>query len=94
MNNSTIKDLFYGNNINYENLRPTKKYFEISNNINELENEFLTTLNIEQQQMYNKIKMLNLDCLDESSEYHFIEGFKLGVKLGIECTTENLNNNN
>ena len=89
MSNSTIRDLYYGNNTQIETIKPTNEYWKISEKLNKKETEFENTLNDKQKKLYNEVIDLIYEQSGESSEYHFVEGFKLGLNLGVECSQNN-----
>lgn len=89
MSKSTIRELYYGNTVQIETIKPTAEYWEIEKKLSKKETEFENTLSEEQKPLYNEVIDLIYEQSGESSEYHFVEGFKLGLNLGVESSQNN-----
>ncbi len=91
MKNSIIKDIFYGNNKCWDNIKMSHTYFKLFDKFCDLLDEFTNSLNANQKELLEKLKDLDSDIDLESNETFFKEGFKLGLLIGIEGS-ENSNN--
>ncbi len=85
MNKSMIKELFYGKRGFYENIRLGKEYRKIIDKIIKLEEVITKNFDEEQKKAYFDYCVLQGGLESESGEAHYIEGFKIGLRLGIEC---------
>ncbi len=86
MTKSIIKELYYGNNVQMETIKPTNEYWKIDDKLEAIETKFTNTLNKNQKKLFNKVIDLHYDLMLESSVQHFVEGFKLGLNLGVESS--------
>ena len=83
---SIIKDIFYGNNKNFENIKMPETYKQNFDKFVDLEEQFRETLNGEQKELLDKVENLHDLAELDSCEAYYIEGFKLGLLIGVECS--------
>lgn len=76
--NSAIKELY---SITIKQTNTTEEYKELLVSYNELKEEYLKTLNQEQQKQQFTLSKLAIDMSEELNLQLFGEGFRLGVKL-------------
>ena len=84
MKNSTIKDIFHGKKGSMDTM-DVPPYKTARKSMLNYENEFKKQLLPKQLELFDKIIYLyEQDLLDEVDHY-FTEGFKLGLRIGVEC---------
>ncbi len=84
MQKSAIRNIFYGETGYNETAKIPKKNEKRIDKICDLEKELKNKLSPELFELHQKfIKLLEEDCCDEV-EYYYGEGFKLGLRIGIE----------
>lgn len=84
MKKSVVRDIYYGEHVNYETIALSDKYNKISIKRNELFEKLEKELSEAQRKLLDELDDLNLDLESEAAQINYIEGFKLGLKLGIE----------
>ncbi len=86
MKNSAIKEILSGLNDRRGDLRFTKEDKRELRRIIDLQNEIKQKLSPEDYELYTKL----IDLLEERHgkkiDFSYEQGFKLGVRVGIECT--------
>ncbi len=89
MNKSIIKEVFYGNRGYKETLVFLKKDEKRLDKICELEDELREKLTPEQFDLHQSfVSLIDEGCVEET-DYYFVEGFRLGLLIGIECMENN-----
>ncbi len=85
MKKSVIKDIFYGKKGYREVIQPPQKDMENLELICELEDKIKSKFSPEQLDLHNKfVDAIEKNCCDEV-DFYFVEGFKLGLLVGIEA---------
>lgn len=85
---SPISDIYLSNCPNSENIKPGKEYDEIAKNILIISEEFEKGLSKRQVEEFRKIADLYLDLESLSDDEVYREGFKLGLRVGVETFKE------
>ena len=81
---SAIRDIFYNNHVSFENIKASEEYRKINERYLKLRESFESTLTDEQKKLLNDICDALYECEGEQGLTLFIEGFKLGLKVGVE----------
>lgn len=68
-----------------EDIKPTKTYKELCGEGVALYNKTKKLLSKEQAKMFSNFADKQLEIEAESNEVFFKEGFKIGVRLAVEC---------
>ena len=90
MKKSVIKDIFNGFRGHYETLRMTRteeyqKNTEIASDAYE---ELKKKLSPELFELHERLTEVSEKNACNELDFHFVEGFKLGLLIGIECMEE------
>ncbi len=88
MKKSIIKEVFYGNRGSSDSMRATDKELELIKNVLKAYEAMSKTFTNEQKQLYEKFIDAKETAFCEEAENYYVEGFKLGLLMGIECTEE------
>jgi len=83
---SIIKQIFLGKKGNCENIKFHKKYYDTLDEAITCEKDFQAKLesNNELSKLYLKVSDTYNENNSESAVAHFVEGFKIGILLGLE----------
>ena len=83
---SIIKQMFYGKKGNCDNIKPTKRYKKLLEIAIACEDDLKAKLNSSPKLLELYLKAIDaVEILNEETvTAHYIEGFKLGVLLGLE----------
>lgn len=84
MNKSIIKEIFAGKRGTYEQLKFSQDYEQSKKKMCDAVDVFLEKLSAEQQKLFHETYEFICDKEAESGIDHFVEGFKVGLLLGIE----------
>lgn len=89
MNYSIIKEIFAGNRGNCDKIKQSKRYAEISGQIDGVINKIIAS----QNESERKALLTELNCLQgeletEVSAESFAEGFKTGLLVALEANSE------
>lgn len=85
---SIIEDIYYGKRGNAEAVKMNEKYWEVSNAVAEMSKEFMKTLNEEQKKKFIELSWVVPGTEAENALSHYIEGFKIGFNIAVECLTK------
>ncbi|MCL2861764.1 MAG: hypothetical protein FWE22_05080 [Firmicutes bacterium] len=87
---SAIRQMYYGERGSFEEIKPTKKYFELLENFVELEDKLNSKLALypEILVLYEKIIELKEESESELRATCYVEGFRFGSLFGMEITGE------
>lgn len=85
MNKSIIKEFLNGSIGRYDTIKLSNEYKEIETKAFIITDNFIKKLNKEQQELFHETYELICDKNAEYATDHFVEGFKLGLLLGLEC---------
>ncbi len=88
MKGSAIKEIFYGAKGNKETMVLTK---EIKNNIksiSEYYDKLKKSCSAKQMKLIEKFLDVYDNSLCDEINFYFTEGFKLGLRIGVECFEE------
>ncbi len=89
MKKSVIKDIFYGERGYRELIKPPRRNADNLDRICQLEDKLKNELTPQQFVLHEKfIKAIEENCCNEV-DYYFVEGFKLGLLIGIETMEDN-----
>ena len=84
MKNSAIKDIFYGLRGQMDTMHMPKEHFEKST-VSDSYDELIAKLSPELLKLHEKFVNALEGDYSEEVDFYFIEGFKLGLLIGIEC---------
>lgn len=84
---SAIKDIFNGFRGQMETMQMPKEFFDYADELSEIYNELQKKLSPELFGLHEKYKEILDDHNDEEIDFYFVEGFKLGLSIGIECAS-------
>lgn len=82
---SAIKEMFSGNRGTFDQVKLSNDYKEAEKKMYAAVDVFLEKLNKEQRESFDKAYEHILDKNVEYATDHFVEGFKFGLLIGIEC---------
>lgn len=85
MSKSVIKDIFYGNRGNLETIKMTKEVENLYGVFSDAYDEFVKELTPQQLAILETCMEARENVLSEEIDVFYIEGFKLGLRIGIEC---------
>lgn len=83
---SIIKQIFYGNKGHYETIKLTEKYKKMLNKVIIYDEKLRRGLTNKQLHLYQQTNDAIEELHNVSIDNHFVEGFKLGLLIGIECS--------
>lgn len=85
---SVIRDIFNGDRGNIQAMRMPKEYRKYIAQLTEAYEKLEPVLSSEQLKMHNKfVRALEMNQSEEI-DFYFVEGFKLGLLIGMECSGE------
>lgn len=88
MEKSAIKDIFNGLRGHRETMKTTKENKEYLSIVCDTYDELKEKLSPEMLKLHEKlVDALENDWVEEV-DFYFVEGFKLGLLIGIECSQE------
>lgn len=85
---SIIEEIFYGNKNHYEKIDYGEDYSKITSKYLKLCDTFCRGLTEEQKSMFNELTTLDLEGDVEAVRAHYIEGFKMGFLIAVECLSD------
>ncbi len=85
MSHSIIEDLYYGKRGLSETIPISEEYKKILNDIVDKENILTKNFTKDQKNLYFDISLLYGSLQSEHGLATYIEGFKIGLRIGIEC---------
>jgi len=80
-----IEEIYGGKRGHYETIKENEKYSELIKELCDLNKKFEASLNDEQKEIYDKIEFIHMGLEAEATESHYIEGVKIGLRLGVEA---------
>lgn len=86
MKKSTILDIFNGVRGQRDSIKLSEKNKKILVKVNESYGELEEKLSPELLKLHQKFVETLETCFSEDIDSYFIEGFKLGLLIGVECT--------
>jgi len=88
MKASAIMQIFYGEKGHFETIKQSVEESKLLDKVIEIEEELKKKLSPELLELYKKVSDV-IDMLhSESSDNHFLEGFKLGLRVGMEANED------
>jgi len=83
---SVIRQMFLEEKGSCQSINPSENYNETRNEIIEYENKFKEWIKSNQElfELYSKISDTTTTLISETETTHYVEGFKLGILLGLE----------
>ncbi len=87
MQNSIIKEMFFGNCGNYENIKRTENEDKLSEIFNNLYCEYTINYTKEHKSTLDQLIDANEDLWSEIAKEHYFYGFKIGLLVGVECSS-------
>lgn len=88
MEHSILEDLYYGRRGQSETIAISEEYEKTLSKIVDKENFITKNFNKEQNDIYREIGYLYGNLESEHGLSAYIEGFKIGLRIGIECMDE------
>lgn len=88
MKKSIIREIFYGTKGNSETIRESEEYRELLSESIELGEMLRKTLSKEQKAIFDRFDSTDTDLEEKAGLTYFVEGFKIGLLIGIECMDE------
>ncbi len=88
MKKSIMLELYYGNNASYDTIKTSDEYKKLADKSLKQYDELEQTLNEEQKKQLEKLLDLEMYQSADFAESNFIEGLKLGIRLGVEAMDE------
>lgn len=85
---SAIKDIFHGLKGHMETMHMPKEHFENSENLCNVYDELKEKLSPEILKLHKKFVDLLESGYSEEIDFYFVEGFKLGILIGLECALD------
>ena len=83
---SVIRDIFHGFKGNMETMQLPKAHFDISGKkLSNAYDELVAKLSPELLKLHQNFADALEDNYCEEIDFYFVEGFKLGILMGIEC---------
>lgn len=82
---STIEDIFLCNHISSDNIKYDEEYKKYLKQYTSLSAKFEETLTKEQREIFEKLCDLESYENAQAVKCHYVEGFKLGLSLALEC---------
>lgn len=87
MQNSIIKEMFFGNCGNYENMKRTENEDKLAEIFNNIYSEYTINFTKEQKHTLDQLIKANEDLWGEIADEHYFYGFKVGILIGVECSS-------
>ncbi len=88
MKKSMIREIFFGRRGNANNFNLTERESELLDIEGKIAEDLEEKLTPEQWELHEKFANAIRNELCEEITQHYIEGFKVGLLLGIECMEE------
>ncbi len=89
MSRSVIKDIFNGFTGNQEAMPLKKENKENLKRVSDCYDELKESFSVKQINLIEKfLSAYDKNCCDEV-DFYFVEGFKLGLRIGFECFEDN-----
>ncbi len=85
MKKSIIKEIMYEKVGTINSMKPSKKYLQIANKLNNLEHELTNKLDNEAIKLFEQFLNLQDNLESETIDHYYIEGFKISACVGFEC---------
>lgn len=85
---SIIEEIFYGRRGQSENIELGEEYHKLGGEGLEIYNKFYPTLTEEQKKMFDDIFWTEAGQEAENVRIHYVEGFKIGFLIAVECFTK------
>ncbi len=82
---SIIKQLFFGERGQYENIITGKRYKELFEELYDMCKELSKDFNDKQKELFEKICSKQAEMESEAIFQNYREGFKIGLLLALEC---------
>lgn len=88
---SIIEQIYFCRRGHSESIEPSDEYRLQLDKVVELSDELSKTLNDNQQKLLRNYSFETAGLESASNLTHYIEGFKVGLLIGIECLENNKN---
>ena len=85
MRKSVIKAIFNGERGTAERMSMTEEEHNLMSVVSDTYDELLNALAPEQKKLHEKFIDARESAFCEELDNHYVEGFKLGLLIGIEC---------
>ncbi|MDE6557984.1 MAG: hypothetical protein K2K39_02645 [Clostridia bacterium] len=85
---SIIEEIFYGKRGQADKIEPGEEYHKLGEQSLEIYNKFYSTLTPEQKKLCDDIYSIDAAREVEDVRAHYIEGFKIGFLIAVECLTK------
>lgn len=82
---SAIKEIYNNESGYYELIKPSEEYRKRHAEYCEIYEKILEGATEQQKKLLDELYIQSGGVESESGETHFIEGFKLGFRLAVEC---------
>ena len=83
--NSAIKEIYNRDCTYNESIQLSEEYHKVEKQYNEIYEKLLKSANAEQKKWLDNLFGYGTGLESKIAETHFIEGFKLGLRLATEC---------
>ena len=84
-NESVIKDIFHGFMGHIETMQMPKEHFKNGKKLCDIQEELQGTFSPAMWELHRRLVDLFEENYTEEVDFYFVEGFKLGLLMGIEC---------
>lgn len=88
MEKSIIEEIYYGNCGNYDSFRMDERESGVLGKLDEVYTKLLEILNGEERELFKEFCDLNDELTSDEATKNYVEGFKIGVKVGREVFIE------
>ena len=85
MNYLIIHDIYYGRRGTNEHIKTTDEYKELLSKFCDLYDKCKKCFSKKQMRLVDKLHDIKCSLSAESNKISYIEGFKIGLLIGIEC---------
>lgn len=85
---SIIEEIFYGKRGQADNIEMGEEYTKLGAEGMEIYNKFYPTLTPEQKKQFDDMFWADAGQEAECVRAHYIEGFKVGFLIAVECFTK------
>ncbi len=81
---SMIREIYHANRGTLQTIQDNDEYFNIMKDVSKLYNEIIEKLPDDMKEQFKKFCELQDGLAYETAESHYIEGFKIGLQIGLE----------
>lgn len=85
MKRSVIREVFNGSRGSASDMKMSEAEREIMVEVDEAYDELWNKLDPEQQKLFEEFLSLRERAFCEDADNHYVEGYKLGLLIGVEC---------